>query len=98
MLDKQSEYIRLIEEEPSLVQVTSSDRYTIFHEAAYYGRLQVMEAINNIDPDMKDRVNELNNTPLMYASHYDQVACVKWLLDHLDHANNQEIEDMIKNK
>ena len=108
-----SEYIRLIQEDPSLVQVTRSlDGTTIFHGAARYGRLQVMEAINNIDPHMKDRVNEWNETPLMMASMNDQVACVKWLLDHdvdvniktvygltvLDKADNQEIQDMIKKK
>ena len=114
MKDKQSEYIRLIQEYPSLVQVTRYDGYTVFHSAAFNGRLQVMEAINNIDPHMKYRVNKRNYTPLMYASYKDgHVACVKWLLDHdadvnikddysgktaLDCTNNQEIEDMIKEK
>ena len=112
MKKKQSEYIRLIQEDPSLVQVTRYDGRTIFHEAALYGRLQVMEAIHNIDPHMKDRVNEYNEIPLMYASMKDQVACVKWLLDHdvdvniknvggktaLYYADNQDTKDMIKKK
>ena len=112
MIHKQSEYIRLIEEDNSLVQVTRYDGDTIFHWAAIYGRLQVMEAINNIDPHMKDRVNKINYTPLMEASFKDHVACVKWLLDHdvnvniksvsgntaLDWASNQEIKKMIKKK
>ena len=112
MVHKQSEYIRAIEEDPSLVQVTHSDGTTIFHGAAVNGRLQVMEAINNIDPHMKDRVNTSNYTSLMEASSYDQVACVKWLLDHdvdvniknvygktiLDFASTQEIKDIIKKK
>ena len=112
MLDKQSEYIRLIQEDPSIVQVTSYNGITIFHIAASNGRLQVMEAIHNIDPHMIDRLNKSNITPLMWASRYDQVDCVKWLLDHdvdvnikgvsgltaLDHASKQEIMDMIKKK
>ena len=113
MQDKPSEYIRLIQEDPSLVQVThSGDENTIFHWAAHYGRLQVMEAIINIDPHMKDRVNAYNRTPSMKASMNDQVACVKLLLDHdadvniksvggktaLDYARKQEIYDMIKKK
>ena len=82
MRDKQSEYIRLIQEYPSLVQVTSSNGRTIFHVAAYDGCLQVMEAIYNIDYHMKDRVDKFNRTPLMLASYNGHVACVKWLLDH----------------
>ena len=62
--------------------MTDSDGSTIFHSAAIIGCLQVMEAINNIDPRMKDRVNKYNGTPLMCASQYSQVACVQWLLDH----------------
>ena len=111
--NKQSEYIRLIQEDPSLVQVTDYDGQTIFHYAARYGRLQVMEAINNIDPHMKDRANKYNLTPLMLASMDDQVACVKWLLDHdvdvnikggrdgwtaLYYARTRVIEDMLKKK
>ena len=110
--NKQSEYIRLIEEDPSLVQLTYYNGGTIFHYAAYNGRLQVMEAINNNDPHMKDRVDKYNATPLMFASYYGHVACVKWLLDHdvdvnikdvdgyttLDLARKQEIKDMIKKK
>ena len=110
--NKQSEYIRLIEEDNSLVQLTRSYGTTIFHDAALYGRLQVMEAINNIDPHMKDRVNKINQTPLMFASNRGQVASVKWLLDHdvdvniktvggntaLYYTKKQEIEDMIKKK
>ena len=110
--NKQSEYIRLIQEDPSLVQMTHSDGWTIFYVAAFDDRLQVMEAINHIDPHMKDRVNKYNITPLMCASYYGQVACVKWLLDHdvdvnikdyrgetaLDWARNQEIKKMIKKK
>ena len=112
MEHKQSEYIRLIQEDPSLLKLTHSYGSTIFHMAALYGRLQVMEAINNIDPHMKDRVTEYNMTPLMYASNYGHVASVKWLLDHdvdvnikdgggqtaLDWARNQEIKDLIKKK
>ena len=82
MYNKPSEYIRLIEEDNSLLQVTASDGTTIFHMAAYYGRLQVMEAINNIDPHMKDRVTKYNRTPLMWASNHGHIDCVKWLLDH----------------
>ena len=113
MDNKQSEYIRLIQEDPSLLQVTDSTGYTIFHYAAFYGRLQVMEAINNIDPHMKDRVDKYNTTALMWASQHGHVDCVKWLLDHdadvniknfsgwtaLDDArSNQVIKDMIKKK
>ena len=112
MLNKQSEYIRLIQTDQSLVQVTRSDGYSIFHYAAMCGRLQVMEAINNIDPHMKDRVNYVNETPLMFASRNGHVACVKWLLDHnvdvniksydgkttLDGTRSQEIKKMIKKK
>ena len=111
-VDNPSEYIRLIQEDPSLVQVTDDYEYTIFHEAACYGHLQVMEAINYIDPHMKDRVNKHNRTPLMMASVCGHVACVKWLLDHdvdinikdadgktaLDSAKSQDIYDMIKKK
>ena len=93
--------------------MTDSNGDTIFHAAAYYGRLQVMEAINNIDPHMKDRGNKYNVTPLMRASLNDQVACVKWLLDHDVDVNiknvygktalyyagsNQEIYELIKKK
>ena len=46
------------------------------------GHLQVMEAINNIDARMKDRVDEYNKTPLIWASNNDQTASVKWLLHH----------------
>ena len=110
--NKQSEYIRLIQEDPSLVQLTNYYGNTIFHMAAIIGRLQVMEAINNIDPHMKDRVNKLNQTPLMDATMSGRVACVKWLLDHdvdlnikdvygytaLYRAGNPEINHMIENK
>ena len=112
MKDKPSEYIRLIQEDPSLVQMTHSRGRTIFHMAARYDRLQVMKAINNIDPHMKDRVDKHNQTPLMFASNRGHVDCVKWLLDHdvdvniksvsgetaLYQADNQEIRDMIKKK
>ena len=113
MLDKQSEYIRAIKEDASLVQLIDSVGYTIFHQAAAHGRLQVMEAINDIDAHMKDRLNKYNHTALMMASQNDQAACVKWLLDHDTDVNikdgdgrtalfyarwNQEIEDMIKKK
>ena len=112
MLDKPSEYIRAIEEDPFLVHLTGSNGYTIFHKAARYGRLQVMEAINNIDTHMKDRVDKYNYTTLMFASMNDHAACVKWLLDHevdvnikdvyrrsvLDFAKSQEVKDMIKRK
>ena len=114
MKDKPSEYIRLIQEDPSLVQVTNGVEDLIFHRAAECGRLQVMEAINNIDPHMKDRGVDYFMTPLMFAAsqHDDQVASVKWLLDHdvdvnkknsygqtaLDLARSQKIEDMIKKK
>ena len=113
MDNKQSEYIRTIEEDPSLLLVTDFYGRTIFHNAALSGRLQVMEAINSIDPHMKDRVNKSNVTPLMWASTKNQAACVKWLIDHdadvnfktvigytaLDYARgNQDIEDMIKKK
>ena len=114
MLYKQTEYIRLIEENPSLLQLTDDDSFgfTIFHKAALNDRLQIMEAINNIDPDMKDRVNNYNITPLMCSSNNGQVACVKWLLDHdvdvnikndnghtaLDYAKSQKVKKMIKEK
>ena len=110
--NKQSEYIRLTQEDPSLVQVTRHDGRTTFHLAAIYGRLQVMEAINNIDPHMKDRVDKYNQTHLMFASMEGHVACVKWLLDHdadvnikdyrgqtvLDMPSDQDIKKMIKKK
>ena len=112
LLRKPSDYIRVKEKDHSLLQLTLSNGSTIFHVAVYYGRLQVMEAINNIDARMKDGVNQNNRTPLMIASYKDQVACVKWLLDHnadinirsvhgetaLDHAKSQKIKDMIKEK
>ena len=110
--DKPSEFIRLIEEDNSIVQVTDSDGLTIFRVAVYYGRFQVMEAINNIDPHMKDRGDKDNRTPLMFASYNEQAFCVEWLLDHdadvdikdidgntvLDWRINEEIKDMIKEK
>ena len=110
--NKQLEYIRAIEDDPSLLQATRFDGSTIFHVAAIYVRLQVMEAINKIDPHMKDRGNDYNETPLIYASMNDRVASVKWLLDHdaviniknvsgntaLFYACNQEIKDLIKEK
>ena len=109
---KQSDCIRAIEEDHSLLQLTNSDGRTIFHAAAYHGRLQIMEAINNIDAHMKDQANKNNITPLMSASGNDQAASVKWLLDHnsdvniksvrgktaLDFAREQKIKDMIKKK
>ena len=112
MKEKPSEYIRLIEEDPSLVQVTNSDGFTIFHYAALYGRLQVMETINNIDPHMKDRASKNNRTPLMFASMNNQAAFSIWLLDHdvdvniknddgetaIDFTSSQEIKKMIKKK
>ena len=60
--DKPSDYITAVEQDNALVQVTNSDGRTIFHDAVYYGRLQVMEAINNIDAHMKDRVDKYNRT------------------------------------
>ena len=104
--------IRAIEEDPSLVQVTGSFGSMIFYDAVRFGRLQVMEQINNIDAHMKDRVNKYNGTPLMWASLKGQAATVKWLLHQdadlnikdddgdtaLDYASNQEIWKMIKNK
>ena len=110
--NKQLDCIRVIEHENSLLKLTDSNGNTIFHWTAYYGRLQVMEAIDNIDAHMKDRTSEYNMTPLMWASSNDQVASVKWLLDHdadvniksvhgktaLNWACNQEIKDIIKEK
>ena len=67
--DKQSEYIIDIEEDNFLVQLTDSDGNTIFHRAAIFGRLQVTEAINNIDAHMNDRgTGKYNVTPLISAS------------------------------
>ena len=94
------------------MQVNNSNAYTIFHDASSFGRLQVMEAINNIDPHMKDQVTEDHETPLMWASRSGQKDSVKWLLDHdadvnykdlkgntaSDKASNQEIKNMIKKK
>ena len=110
--NKPSDYIRAIEDDPSLLQVTDSNGTTIFHVAAMYGRLQVMDAINNIDAYMKDQVDKYNATPLIFASSNGRAASVKWLLDHdadvniktiygetaLDRAWNQNIKDMIKEK
>ena len=110
--NKQSDYIKAIEENSSLVQLIGSDGSTVFHLAAMYGRLQVMEAINTIDTQMKVRADKYHRTPLMYASRSDHAACVKWLLDHdadinikdidgktaLNYASNQKIKDMIKEK
>ena len=113
MMDsKQADFIRAIEDDHSLLQLTDFSKTTIFHEAAHYGHLQVMEAINNIDAQMKDRGDKDNETPLMTASYNYQAACVKWLLDHdadvnikdvdgntaLDYANNKKMKKMIKEK
>ena len=112
MSDEPTEFIRAIEEDPSLLQLTDFNGYTIFHWAARNGRLQVMEAINNVDAHMKDRANKYNVTALMWASQFNQETCVKWLLDHdadvniksvngfaaLAWATNENIKDMIKKK
>ena len=112
LLNKQSLYISALEDDNSLVQMNNSNGYTIFHDASSFGRLQVMEAINNIDPHMKDQVTEDNETPLMWASRSGQKDSVVWLLDHdadvrvkdvkgntaVNKAKTREIRNMIRIK
>ena len=95
--------IDIINNWPAVIDLANENGTTIIHFAALHGRLSVMEVIISHAPQAIDRVNNRNQTPLIYASYYDHVAPVKWLLEHdadisIKGSNGKTALDLARNK
>ena len=74
------DFLAYIDEGENLSE-TSAKGFNLMHVAVTFGWQDIVEALNNADPAMKDSVSDIGNTPAMQACVFKKTGIVKFLLE-----------------